>query len=116
MDGNFSAHFFYDGFRECQAYAVPFDAARVLGAEERLEDVGKVSLWNADAVVNNTNMRLVDDDLHGLAVGEFQGIVDEVVHGNIQQVFVGVEQEVNITVPEKSTIAEKSVLNLFFIM
>ena len=35
MDGNFSAHFFYDGFGESQAYAVPFDAARVLGAEER---------------------------------------------------------------------------------
>jgi len=93
MDGNFSAHFFYDGFGESQAYAVPFDAARVLGAEERLEDVGKVSLWNADAVVNNTNMRLVDDDFYGLAVGEFQGIVDEVMHGNIQQVLVGVEHE-----------------------
>lgn len=116
MDGNFSAHFFYDGFGECQTYTVTFDAARVLGTEERLEDVGKVGLWNADAMIHNTNMRLVDDDLHGLAVGEFQGIVDEVVHGNIQQVFVGVEQEVNITVPEKSTIAEKSVLNLFFIM
>lgn len=57
MDGNFSAHFFYDGFGECQAYAVPFDAARVLGTEERLEDVGKVGLWNADAVVHNTDMR-----------------------------------------------------------
>lgn len=94
MDGNFSAHFFYDGFGECQTYTVTFDAARVLGTEERLEDVGKVGLWNADAMIHNTNMRLVDDDLHGLAVGEFQGIVDEVVHGNIQQVFVGVEHKV----------------------
>lgn len=57
MDGNFSAHFFYDSFRECQTYTVSFDASRVLGAEERLEDVGKVSLWNADAVVHNTDMR-----------------------------------------------------------
>ena len=68
MDGNFSAHFFYDGFGECQTYTVTFDAARVLGTEERLEDVGKVGLWNADAMIHNTNMRLVDDDLHGLAI------------------------------------------------
>ena len=83
MDGNFSAHFFYDGFRECQAYAVPFDAARVLGAEERLEDVGKVSLWNADAMIGDTDVRLVNNNLYRVPVGELQSIVYKVMHGNV---------------------------------